>query len=326
MPTDHQIRPRVRRRCVPLTVAERWYPPCVILLPLAGVIMAAVGITRGRLSLVAVTSFLGAYALIGLGVALGYHRLIAHNAFQTHPSVRYILAVLGTMSGQGTFFNWIADHRLHHVVTDVPGDPHSPHWRDDERLGGLRGLLHAHVGWLFLPRHEGRDALIPDLVGDPIMRWIDRRSVPIVFAGLAIPGMIAFALTGNTAAVVDAMLWAGPVRMFALNHTTWCVNSLGHAHGPRHFASGDESRDHPLLAMLAFGDGWHNGHHAFPKSARHGLVRGQIDPAFEVIRLLERLGIAWDVHLPYHDRVERKLIAQRDGAPARGLPVRPAQS
>lgn len=310
-----------RRERVPLRLAERIYPPAVIILPLLGVVAAASRATQEGIHPVSVASFLVCYTLIGLGLALGYHRLISHNAFRTHRVTRYVFAVLGTMSGQGLFFNWIADHRLHHTVTDAPGDPHSPHWRDEEALHGIRGLLHAHVGWMFGPRQAGRDKLIPDLLSDPVMRGIDRFSAAIVIIGLTLPGALVLGFGGGASLAMDAVLWGGGVRMFVLNHTTWCVNSLGHSHGPRHFASRDESRDHPLLAMLAFGDGWHNGHHAFPKSARHGLIRGQLDPAYGVIRMLARVGLAWDVQLPTRDKVAGRLLRADVTQPASGLPA-----
>lgn len=305
---------------IPLQLAERIYPPAVIILPLVGVIAAAARVSQVGLHWVPVGSFLVCYTLVGLGVAIGYHRLISHNSFRTHRITRHVLAVLGTASGQGLFFNWISDHRRHHIVTDAPGDPHSPYWRDEEALHGLRGLLHAHVGWMFQPRHAGRDDLIPDLLSDPVMRCIDRFSVPIVLVGLALPALVVLGLGGGGALAMDAVLWGGFVRMFALNHTTWCVNSLGHAQGPQHFDSHDESRDHPLLALLAFGDGWHNGHHAFPKSARHGLIHGQHDPAYAVIRMLARLGLAWDIQLPNQGKVKRKLLSIEGVRPVAGLP------
>ena len=293
---------------IPLRLIERIYPPSVIFIPLAGVLIAVSRITRAPVMWVALTSFLVMYTSVGLGLTLGFHRLLAHAAFGAPKWMRYTLAVLGTMSGQGLFFNWIADHRLHHVCTDCPGDPHSPHWSDRQELSGLQGLLHAHMGWMFGPRRAGLDRLIPDLVSDSGMRAIDHYSALLVVLGLALPGVVVVLLGGSTEFVVQALLWGGPVRMFVLNHTTWSVNSIGHSHGAQHFASDDESRDHPVLAFLAFGDGWHNGHHAFPKSARHGLLQGQWDSGYGVIRLLERLGLVWDVYLPHADRVRRKLV------------------
>lgn len=292
-----------------LTLAERLYPPAVIVLPVAGVVLAALFAVRTASPVISVAAFGVMYTMVGLGLALGYHRLLSHASFETSRPVRYALAVLGTMSGQGLFFNWIADHRLHHAHTDAPGDPHSPHWCDRQELSGLAGLMHAHVGWMFRPRRGGLELLIPDLTADAGMRMIDRLSPLIVLGGLALPPFVVL-LGGATATdAAAAFLWGGPVRMFVLNHTTWCVNSIGHAHGPQHFESRDQSRDHPVLAWLAFGDGWHNGHHAFPRSARHGLVRGQFDPCYEVIKLMARLGLAWNVYLPSADRVKRKLLA-----------------
>lgn len=288
--------------------AERLFQSAVIVLPLVAVFWATWQLLGRSTSWWSVGAFLVMYATAGLGVTLGYHRLLAHASFVAPLWLRRALAVTGTLAGQGYFFHWIAEHRLHHACTDGPGDPHSPHWHGDEALQGWQGLWHAHVGWLLAPRSSAIHNLIPDLQQDRVMRWIDCLTIPITLAGIVIPGLIVLALTGSRTEGPEAAIWAGPVRIFFLNHTTWCINSICHTQGEQHFATRDRSTNRALLAFLALGEGWHNGHHAFPKSARHGLLPGQIDATYQVIRLLERFGVIRDVYVPTDERVQARRM------------------
>jgi stearoyl-CoA desaturase (Delta-9 desaturase) len=237
------------------------------------------------------------YTLTGLGVTVGYHRLFTHRSFKTTRPVRALLAVLGSMAVEGPLIEWVATHRKHHRFSDRPGDPHSPHvdhapgWR-----GGLRGLAHAHVGWMF----RGKDMANParyakDLLGDRDLRFISRTFPLWVAVGLAIPFVLGVALTGSVAGGLTGLLWGGAVRVLLLHHVTFSINSLCHYFGQRPFATGDESRNLAWLAPLAFGEAWHNNHHAFPTSARHGLGPRQLDPSGWLITGLERCHLAWDV-------------------------------
>jgi stearoyl-CoA desaturase (delta-9 desaturase) len=304
-------RPRVLLNgLVPRSPFEIGYQIAVIVVPIIATAYVALLVRGGRMSAVGAVSLGVMYPMVGLGVTLGYHRLLTHRSFETHAWVRYSLAILGAMSGQGWFFNWIGEHRLHHACTDQPGDPHSPHYDGGTALHGLKGLLHSHLGWLIAPRTKGLRELIPDLVGDPVMRGIDRLSLFWMFAGCAGPGLVAYLATGRSSAFWDAALWGGPVRMLLLNHTTWCINSICHRFGTRDFESGDESRNNAVLGLMALGEGWHNNHHAFPRSARHGLLRGQADATYLVIRGLEAVGLAWGVVLPSERHLKRKAIGR----------------
>ena len=237
------------------------------------------------------------YALTGLGITVGFHRLFTHRSFKTSRPVRAALAVLGSMAVEGPVIEWVSTHRKHHSYSDVPGDPHSPHlaeapgWR-----GALRGLAHAHVGWMF----RGKDMANPgryarDLLADRDLRFISRTFPLWVAAGLAVPFGLGFALTGSVVGGLTGLLWGGAVRIFLLHHVTFSINSLCHYFGRRPYSTGDESRNLAWLAPLSFGEAWHNNHHAFPTSARHGLRRWQIDPGAWLISLLERSRLAWDV-------------------------------
>ena len=241
--------------------------------------------------------FLVMYALTGIGVTVGFHRLFTHRAFRTTPAVRGLLAILGSAAIEGPVISWVADHRKHHAFSDQEGDPHSPHVGHGSGWGGaVRGLLHAHVGWLFLHTHRGRRTrYTPDLLKDPVVSWVDRTFLLWAIGGLAMAFGLGVLFGGRLRDGVTGLLWGGAVRMLILHHVTYSINSLCHFFGRRRFATSDESRNLAWLAPLSLGEAWHNNHHAFPTAAGHGMERWQIDPSALVIRGLERLGLAWDV-------------------------------
>jgi stearoyl-CoA desaturase (delta-9 desaturase) len=195
------------------------------------------------------------------------------------------------------------------VFADVPGDPHSPHVDHGVGLGGaLRGLLHAHVGWLFRHDQRGaRDRYAPDLMADPVLRFIDRTFFIWALSGLALAFGLGYLIGGSLAAGLTGLLWGGGVRMFVLHHVTYSINSICHVFGRRRFATEDESRNVFWLSLFSFGESWHNNHHAFPTSARHGLGRWELDPSALVIRGLAACGLAWDVVGVSPERQSRRL-------------------
>jgi stearoyl-CoA desaturase (delta-9 desaturase) len=237
------------------------------------------------------------YPLTGLGITVGFHRHLTHRAFKAKRPVRAALAILGSAAVEGPVISWVADHRKHHAFSDEPGDPHSPHVDHGGGLRGtLRGLAHAHLGWLFVHNQRAlKTRYAPDLLKDPIIRFVDRTFVLWVLAGLAVPFGLGWAIGGSFHAALTGLLWGGLVRMFILHHVTYSINSLCHFFGRRDYETGDHSRNLAWLAPLSFGESWHNNHHAFPTSARHGLRRWQIDTSAGVIWLLEKTGLAWDV-------------------------------
>jgi stearoyl-CoA desaturase (delta-9 desaturase) len=250
------------------------------------------------------------YLLTGVGVTVGFHRHLTHRSFKAHPAVHCALAVMGSAAIEGPVISWVADHRKHHAFSDRPGDPHSPHvdhgvgWS-----GALRGLMHAHVGWLF--RHDQRGArarYAPDLLADPAIRFVDRTFVMWALGGMALAFALGTAIGGSLAAGLTGLLWGGAVRLFVLHHVTYSINSICHVFGRRRFATTDESRNVFWLALPSFGESWHNNHHAFPTSAQHGLARWQVDPAAMVIRGLEATGLAWDVVRVSPERQQRKAL------------------
>ncbi len=236
------------------------------------------------------------YTLTGLGVTVGFHRLFTHRSFKTGPRLRFLLAALGSAAIEGPLIEWVSNHRKHHQFSDEAGDPHSPHHHGSGIRGALRGLLHAHFGWIL----GGGAAATPeryakDLLADPVARFVDRSFLVWLILGLALPFALGAALTGTLAGALSALLWGGAVRIFLLHHATFSVNSLCHYFGRRPYATGDQSRNLAWLSLPTLGEAWHNNHHAFPTSARHGQGHWQFDPSWWAICGLARCGLVWDV-------------------------------
>ncbi len=259
----------------------------------------------------------GMYLLTALGITIGYHRLLTHRSFATSKPVEYTFAVLGSMAVQGPVIGWVADHRKHHAHTDREGDPHSPHVGHGRgAIGVLRGLWHAHIGWLLTEQgRAARRRYAPDLCEDRGMRWINRHFVAIVMAGLALPAMAGFLVTGTILGAATGLLWGGLVRLFFVHHITWSVNSVCHFLGTRRFAVDDQSRNVFWLALPSLGEAWHHNHHAFPRSAVHGLRRWELDPTALVIGAMERLGLAWNVVRITPERQRVKMNAATNPQP-----------
>jgi stearoyl-CoA desaturase (Delta-9 desaturase) len=273
------------------------------------------------------------YVLTALGITLGYHRLFTHRAFQTSAPVRAILAVLGSMAVEGSVITWVADHRKHHAFTDQEGDPHSPHLSGPGFMGALKGLWHAHVGWLFETVGTAeRERFAPDLVKDPMIQAIDKLFLLWLALGLAIPFALGWGISGSLSIGVTTLLWAGLVRVLILHHITWSINSVCHFFGRRRFDIEDESRNVFWLAPFSMGEAWHHNHHAFPTSAFHGLKVGErlADPTGLVIALMERLGLVWNVVRVSPEKQKAKLLGAAKQAATQaassGAIVRPAPS
>jgi stearoyl-CoA desaturase (Delta-9 desaturase) len=270
-----------------------------VVLPFLAVIVAIVLLWNRAIGWTELGLLVVLYWLTGFGVTIGYHRLFTHRAFETSKPMRATLAVLGSLAIEGSVIKWVADHRKHHAFTDVEGDPHSPHvGHEGGVLGTMRGLFHAHIGWLFESVGQAEEErFAPDLTGDRTIRMIDKLWPVWMFASFAIPFGIGWAFGGTIGAALTALLWGGLVRVFLLHHVTWSINSVCHFFGRRRFKTADESRNVFWLAWISFGEGWHHNHHAFPTSAFHGLrpAEAALDPAGLVIRVLEKLGLIWNV-------------------------------
>jgi len=267
--------------------------------PLIGFLAAMWLLWGTGISAVDLSIFLAAYLFSGFGVTIGYHRLFAHNSFEARRPVRALLAIAGTTALEGSVISWVAAHRRHHAYSDKAGDPHSPHLEAEEGVKGvLRGLWHAHMAWLFDPWKTSLERWAPDLLKDPVLVRIDKCFPQVAVISLSVVAAAGWALEGTWQGAATALLWGGPARVFLVHHMSWSVNSICHYFGDRPFATNDHSANNWLLSLLSLGESWHNNHHAFPTSARHGLEPGQIDISAEVIRLMERLGLVRQLKRP----------------------------
>jgi stearoyl-CoA desaturase (delta-9 desaturase) len=245
------------------------------------------------------------YLATAFGITIGYHRLLTHRAFETYRPIKYLFAILGSMAVQGPVIGWVADHRKHHAHTDEEGDPHSPHVGEGS---GLRGLYHAHVGWLF--EHNGTaDAkrYAPDLLEDDGMRFISRHFLWWVILGLAIPFAVGYAIGGTLSAALLALFWGGLVRVFFVHHVTWSINSICHFFGQRRFETDDKSTNVAWLAVPSLGEAWHHNHHAFPRAAVQGMRWWEIDISGLTIKAMEKLHLAWNVIVISPERQQQRL-------------------
>jgi stearoyl-CoA desaturase (Delta-9 desaturase) len=300
-----------------VTRLERNVNIAAVAIPFAGVIVAAVLLWNRFLSPRDIAIFAVMYLASAIGVTVGFHRLLTHRAFQTRAWLRNALAVMGSLSVQGPVIDWVADHRKHHTFTDEDGDPHSPHAGHGAGLRGMvRGLWHAHTGWLFSTHGQASSKRFArDLLEEPAMRRINRTFPLIALASLLVPFLAGLALGGGVlAAGLSALLWGGLVRIFLVHHVTWSINSICHFFGRRRFDTDDESTNVFWLALPSLGEAWHHNHHAFPQSAFHGLRWYELDPSGWLILGLQRIGLAWDVVRVTPERARERLT--RGTAPA----------
>jgi len=238
------------------------------------------------------------YVFTGLGITVGYHRFFTHGSFRAGSPLTIVLAVAGSMAIEGPVLRWVSDHRRHHAFSDRDGDPHSP-WRYGETVPALiRGLWHAHLGWLFDPENTNPKRYAPDLLRNRGVMLVSRAFAPIVVFSLGLPALLGWLITGTWQGAATTFFWGSLVRVGLLHHVTWSINSICHAMGKRPFRSRDRSGNVWWLALLSFGESWHNLHHADPTCARHGVLPGQIDPSARTIRIFEQLGLATQVRWP----------------------------
>jgi stearoyl-CoA desaturase (delta-9 desaturase) len=263
--------------------------------------------------------FGGMSLVSAIGITVGYHRLCTHKSFTTPAALRYLFAAAGSMAVQGPVIRWCAEHRKHHQHSDTEGDPHSPHMSRHGSWGEgivatLRGAFHAHMGWLFVGRSKDLGKYSADLRADRALVLADRQFIFWVIAGLAFPALLAGLISMSWWGLLLGFLWGGLVRVLMVHHITWSVNSVCHLWGTQPFDSHDESRNNPLVGVLAMGEGWHNNHHAFPASARHGLRWWEFDFSYWLIRALAMVGLARNVRVPTRERVQSRRIRRGERA------------
>ena len=270
----------------------------VILLPLAGVIAAPFFVWGWGFGWVDLGLLVGFYMISALGITVGFHRLFVHRSFETYMWVKFILTMFGSMAVQGSLLNWVAQHRRHHQHSDTPDDPHSPQHHGDGVLGLIKGFWHAHLGWFFKPDPTGLKKYVKDLAASRTLKIASNLFPLWILIGLAIPAILGGLLANSWIGFWTGLIWGGLVRVFLVHHVTWSVNSACHLWGRRPFKSTDDSRNNVIFGVLALGEGWHNTHHAFPTSARHGLRWWQIDISYYVIRTLNMFGLVWGMKVP----------------------------
>ncbi len=282
------------------------------LAPLAGVGLAIWTLWGTGISGLDFGLFLGFYALTGLGISVGYHRLFTHRAFTAVKPARVALAALGSMAVQGAVIDWCATHRRHHAFADQYGDPHSPHLATSAGVKGvLVGLWHAHMGWLLDSEKSDEHEWTPDLVADTAVAKVSRAFPWLTLATFSLPALIGLAVTGTLWGAFTAFIWGSLVRVFLLHHVTWSINSICHFYGKEQYRARDESRNVWPMSAISFGEAWHNNHHAFPWSARLGLRGWQIDPGWYAIRLLKAVRLVGRVKVPTREQMSAKLLRRK---------------
>jgi stearoyl-CoA desaturase (Delta-9 desaturase) len=280
-----------------------------VLIPFAALIAAVPVAWGGWLSWTDVGIAVVFYYLSGLGVTIGFHRYLTHGSFKAKRPLRVALAIAGSMAVQGNVIQWVADHRRHHAFSDLEGDPHSP-WRYGSSVRGLtKGLFHAHMGWLFHRELSNRERFAPDLLADKALARVDKLFPLWVAISLLAPAAIGGLITWSWAGALTAFFWGSLVRVSLLHHVTWSINSVCHVFGDRPFIAreGDRATNFWPLAIISFGESWHNLHHSDPTCARHGALRGQIDATARMIWIFERFGWVYDVRWPKQERLATRM-------------------
>jgi len=288
-----------------------------VVIPFAGLIAAIVMLWGVAFDWVHLLILAVMYLATAFGITIGFHRLFTHRSFKTRRPVEALLAVLGSMAVEGPLLSWVANHRSHHQHSDKHEDPHSPHGHGDGVWATIRGMWHAHMGWIIQARPRAMARYTKDLRKDRLIRTISTLFPLWVVLSLLIPAGLGGLLTMSWLGVLLGFIWGGLVRVFLVHHVTWSINSVCHIWGSRPFTSHDESRNNPVFGVLALGEGWHNNHHAFPTSARHGLRWWEIDLSYLIIRGMAMIGLARDVRVPARDRIDAKRRTAPPGAPSR---------
>ena len=247
------------------------------------------------------------YVVAAAGITVGFHRHFTHGSFKAPTWVSVVLAVAGSTAIEGSLDQWVADHRRHHARSDEDGDPHSP-WRfGTSRRAVAKGLVFAHVGWLFDGQQTSIERYAPDIRCHKALQRVSRLFPWIVLSTILAPAILGGLITWSWQGALTALFWAGLVRIALVHHVTWSINSICHVFGQRPFRNRDNSTNNRWLALPSLGESWHNLHHAEPTAARHGVLRGQVDVSAGIIRAMERLRLARDVRWPSPARLAAKL-------------------
>ena len=291
-----------------------------VVFPLLGMAAAiALAFQFGWVRWVDVVMLIGGWYLTGMGITIGFHRMLTHRSFETTPAIRWFWTAAGSLAVEGSPLAWCMVHRKHHRFSDHQGDPHSPHLHDGGWWEAMKGFWHAHTGWMFNANwsRSEQERYVPDLIGDPLLESIHKHytwwgvatlAIPLVLGGLFGLMFEGFTLFAFGKGALLGFLWGGLARVGLSHHMTWSINSICHIFGSQDYKSSDDSRNNLFFGILSHGEGWHNNHHAFPTSARHGLKWWQFDLSWIVIRSLEKMGLAWNVKLPTERQLESRAL------------------
>jgi stearoyl-CoA desaturase (delta-9 desaturase) len=305
---DERVADRPRKSTLPHKLSMT----AAVVFPFLGFVTIVVwSWTVGWMGWLYLAMMIGGWILTGLGITVGFHRLLTHRSFETYRWVRACWMAMGALAVQGSPLVWCAVHRKHHELSDQEGDPHSPHLHGSGLWNRVKGFVHSHLGWLFAPHwlRTDQERYVPDLLKEPTLVSVDRLYYLWVPMSLAIPAVIGGLATLSWQGALLGFLWGGLARIFVVHHITWSINSICHIFGSRDFEAHDESRNNLICGLLGHGEGWHNNHHAFPTSARHGLKWWQFDLSWLVIRAMQIVGLAWDVRLPSRRALADKSLA-----------------
>jgi stearoyl-CoA desaturase (delta-9 desaturase) len=295
----------------PVTLRNKILTMSFIVVPPAVLVWAIVHWWGTGMRPVDLAMLIVGYMLTAMGITIGYHRYFTHKSFRAARPVIWFFAGCGSAAAQGPVIWWCTTHRRHHQHSDDELDPHSPHaGRDPGIVGWFSGFLHAHLGWLFTREMETNTArYAPDIAADRDAQVLSHLFPVFVLLGFLIPAGIGWLVTPTWEGALLGFLWGGVIRLCLVHHATWAVNSVCHIWGSQTYRSGDHSRNNAPMGILAMGEGWHNNHHAFPASARHGLEWWQFDISWITIRSLAAVGLVSRINLPSPERMAEKRLA-----------------
>jgi stearoyl-CoA desaturase (Delta-9 desaturase) len=291
--------------------AKRVVALVTIGIPATGFAIALYMMFTGRVTALDYTLFAAFYAIQMFGVSIGFHRYLAHKSFKTSPFFEGVLMITGSMALEGPVLFWVSTHRRHHRFSDEEGDPHSPNLSGPGLMGKLKGLWYAHIPWMFSDQESRLTMFAPDVVRDRRLYYYNRTYPVWALASLLLPALLGFVIGGGLAAAVSGFIFGGLARAFIANQAAWCVGSLGHMIGSRPFVTKDDSANNWPVAILTFGEGLQNNHHAFPGAYRHAMRWWEPDLSGWVIAFLAKAGIVWDLKMPDRNKINSRLRRNR---------------
>ena len=295
---------------MPLSRGRKISMLVLTILPFVGLIAAVTLLWNEAVGWTDLALFIGLYVICGFGITIGYHRMLTHHAFEAVAPLKAALLVAGSFALQGSALDWAIDHRTHHAYSDKEGDPHSPHHGFKRGpLGAIKGLLHAHMGWMFRHNRTDQERYGKDILQDRLTMTVSRLFPLWAVLTFVVPFVLGGLLTLSWKGAITGLVWGGLVRLFFNHHVTWSVNSICHFFGKRPFTTSDQSTNNWVLALPSLGESWHHNHHVFPTSAFHGLSWRQVDLSGWVIAVWEKIGLVRNVRKPTTEQIGRKLSA-----------------